>query len=237
MKLLYLNLWYGQLFEELKHFLAAVGSDVDVLCFQEVTEETRERCRSLFPRYQEYLAVRGVNLFDTYSLATYVHPDFRVTGVATLLLDQPEAGLVLSLDVENAGKSCTIMNVHGVSRAYQNGQPLVTDEKRDFPVRIKQFETIRDFVQTKGDHVIIGGDFNVLPETASIRMFQEAGYRNLIKEYRIPTTRNALAWKNHPTHYLFSDYVFTGKTIEVQQFSVPDQVTVSDHLPLVLEVA
>lgn len=237
MKFLFLNLWNGQLLEELRAFLSQVGQEQDILCFQEATtEEVRKVCRDLLPHYQEYVAIKGTDVTGVYAQATYVHPRFTVTEVTELLQTEAAVGLALSLRVTAGKRSYTVINLHGVSRAYVNGKGLTNDEKSDFPVRVRQFEIIRDFARTQGDTVIIGGDFNVLPQTHSIEMFQEAGYRDLIKEYHIPTTRNDLAWKNYPKPYFFSDYVFTSPTVQVHRFEVLDRVEVSDHLPLLLEI-
>ena len=42
---------------------------------------------------------------------------------------------------------------------------------------------------------IIGGDFNLNPDTESIKMFEEAGYKNLIKDFKIENTRNEISWR------------------------------------------
>jgi endonuclease/exonuclease/phosphatase family metal-dependent hydrolase len=68
-------------------------------------------------------------------------------------------------------------------------------------------------------------------------MFEENGYRDLIKEYKISTTRNRLAWEMYPDNkQLFSDYVFLSPGITINNFSVPDN-EISDHLPMILEVS
>lgn len=76
----------------------------------------------------------------------------------------------------------------------------------------------------------------MLPEAESIQAFAKAGYRDLIHEYKIPTTRNHFSWDLYPNApYLFSDYVFIDPAIQVKSFSVPN-VEVSDHLPMILEI-
>lgn len=85
---------------------------------------------------------------------------------------------------------------------------------------------------------IIAGDFNLLPETASVRMFAERGLRDLIAEFDIPTTRNDIVWDKFPADMkqLHADYAFVyGDDVEYD-FCVED-VRVSDHLPLVVELS
>ena len=86
---------------------------------------------------------------------------------------------------------------------------------------------------------MVGGDFNLMPDTKSINLFENSGYRNLIKEFDIKETRNRFAWdtfKNDPDYVQqhFADYCFVSKDINVKSFEVPD-IEVSDYLPLVLE--
>jgi endonuclease/exonuclease/phosphatase family metal-dependent hydrolase len=82
---------------------------------------------------------------------------------------------------------------------------------------------------------IIGGDFNILPETESIRMFKDQGYADLIKDFSIRTTRNRFAWEKYPGNELYySDYVFI-KHAKVVDFAVP-ALEISDHLPMLLDI-
>ena len=75
-----------------------------------------------------------------------------------------------------------------------------------------------------------------MPNTKSIKMIKEAGYKNLIKDFGIKTTRNKLAWDQFPDEEKqnFADYVFVSPEIKVRKFSVPN-LEISDHLPLILD--
>jgi hypothetical protein len=66
-------------------------------------------------------------------------------------------------------------------------------------------------------------------------MFKNNGYKNLIGDYQIITTRNNLAWSLYPDKQYFADYVFASPEIKVKSFEVPNN-EVSDHLPLILEI-
>lgn len=137
-------------------------------------------------------------------------------------------GLGLAVNLAPQVKSYAIGNIHGI------WQP---DDKLDSPGRLMQSREIIDFFRSRSGPVIIVGDFNLFPDTESIEMFERAGYRNLIKEYNIPTTRNRLAWERYPgnPHY-FADYVFVSPEVEIVSFEVINN-EVSDHLPMVLEIA
>jgi len=78
----------------------------------------------------------------------------------------------------------------------------------------------------------------------SLKMFESKGFRNLIKDFKIPTTRNEYAWKhafekrglNRPYFgkQLFADYVFVSPEVKVNKFEV-SKIEISDHLPMILD--
>ena len=74
------------------------------------------------------------------------------------------------------------------------------------------------------------GDFNLLPDTESLRMLESAGLRNLVVECGVTSTRTSLYARPEP----FADYVFVSDGIAVRDFHVLPDV-VSDHTPLLLE--
>ena len=68
-------------------------------------------------------------------------------------------------------------------------------------------------------------------------MIEKIGMRNLIKDFSIATTRNALSYGNYPEseRQYFADYVFVSSGVRVLNFSVPE-IEISDHLPMILEI-
>ena len=116
----------------------------------------------------------------------------------------------------------TVINFHGL----WNGKG-----KTDTEDRVRQSKNILAFTKKlKGEYVLCG-DFNLLPDTESITLFEAEGLRNLIKENKVTSTRTSLYAK--PEKY--ADYVFVTKGIQVKKFTVlPDEV--SDHAPLLIEV-
>lgn len=121
-----------------------------------------------------------------------------------------------------AGKQYLVGNVHGL----WNGI-----DKLDSEDRLGQSRAINGFFQKKAEeYKLLVGDFNLLPETESIRML-EATMRNLIKDYKIQSTRTRL-YKHHER---FADYVFVTPNLNVNSFEVlTDEV--SDHAPLLLDI-
>lgn len=116
----------------------------------------------------------------------------------------------------------TIINFHGL----WNGKGKTDNEDR-----ILQSRNIVDFIGGLKGEVVLCGDFNLLPDTESIKIFEDAGLRNLIKEYGITSTRTSHYTK--PGKY--ADYVFVSRGVRVKDFKVlPEEV--SDHSALLLEM-
>jgi endonuclease/exonuclease/phosphatase family metal-dependent hydrolase len=116
-----------------------------------------------------------------------------------------------------------VCNFHG----FWNGKG-----KTDCDERIEQSERIAAFLEPYSEKTVIIGDFNLLPDTESIAILERAGYRNLVSEYGVTSTRTSLYSKSEK----FADYAFVGSGITVKDFKIlPDEV--SDHAPLLLEFA
>jgi endonuclease/exonuclease/phosphatase family metal-dependent hydrolase len=125
------------------------------------------------------------------------------------------------IQFKKGGEAYTVCHFHGL---------WTGDGKGDTPSRIDQSKKIKSFLKSvQGSKKILCGDFNLLPETQSIKILED-GMRNLIKEYGIRSTRNDYYQKKDP----YADYVFVSGEVNVKSFrTLP--VAVSDHLPLYLE--
>lgn len=246
MKLITLNTWGGKIYEPLIEFLKKYSTDTDVFCFQEVfpssgaTRLSLEKVRvNLFSEIQDILknfnghhAVAQES--DVGGLAIFIKKSFIVSKVDHFVMSELEnyisdrnhedyfsMGRDLQLmEFSNSGKTYVILNFHGIWSA---------KGKIDIPKRIQQSEKIRKiFDEFKGARILCG-DFNLRPDTKSIEMLSE-GNKNLIKEYKITSTRSDLYDKPEK----FADYVIVSPEVEVENFTAL-KVEVSDHLPLLLE--
>ncbi len=86
------------------------------------------------------------------------------------------------------------------------------------------------FTSFKGPKILCG-DFNLRPDTESIKML-ESDMKNLIIEYGVTSTRSNL----HTRLEKFADYIMASDDVRVNNFEVINK-HVSDHLPLLLEFA
>ena len=122
-------------------------------------------------------------------------------------------------------KEISVSNFHGIPFP---GNKLDTDK------RLTEVKRTKEIIFSKGESQILVGDFNLLPETQSIKIFEE-DMRNLIKEFNIQITRSTLSpFYGRPDFQKFADYTFVSPDVRVKNFTVPD-VEVSDHLPMILE--
>lgn len=122
----------------------------------------------------------------------------------------------------------TVCNLHGL---------WYPGTKVDTPQRIAQSKKILKGLSELPGKKILCGDFNLFPETKSICLFEKSGLRNLIKEFHIKDTRGPVDHKIHfDSLQMFADYMFVSPNVKVKSFKVP-QVSISDHLPLILEIS
>ncbi len=133
---------------------------------------------------------------------------------------------------------CTIV-------AHLHGLWIEGNTKGDAPERDEQSEGVRRVLrilseQYSTDRIILGGDFNLNPNTAALRHLEEGDgaedipLRNLIREYEVTSTRTRdYRHYDEPGYSLFADYVLVSEAIEVIDFAVLEK-SASDHMHLML---
>ncbi|MBI3633237.1 MAG: endonuclease/exonuclease/phosphatase family protein [Candidatus Vogelbacteria bacterium] len=126
--------------------------------------------------------------------------------------------------VEN-GKKINVFNVHGL---WDGGG------KKDSPERLAQSRAITTFLRLFPGKIILLGDFNLDPETESIRIIEGNGKMlNLISKFGVSSTRTRL-YRSYTTGSKFADYCFVSPDVKILDFKV-DPAEVSDHSPLILD--
>lgn len=227
MKIIFLNTWGAKMKDAMSAFLEGQSLSTDIFCFQEAYEATKVLARETLKDYTEVAVQKSMGPDENFFQATYIKKGISLLSSETVLEDEPDAGVELYTHVRFNDKDYHIGNAYGAWK------PI---NKLDDPTRLRQSQKIIEFFKDKKGPKIIGGDFNLFPETKSIQMFEENGYRNLIKEFKITTTRNRLAWEMYPDNKQdYADYAFVSTEVTVKSFSVPD-LEISDHLPLILEI-
>lgn len=241
MKLISLNTWGGPLKNELRTFLEKY-KDVDIFCFQEVHLHASESYTfnpapdpflfdTISKALPDHVGYFRPHLEDWFGVAIFIKKESLVTQEEEHYIYKekgylPEdirmnARLVQAVQTQRESKALTVFTLHGV------WQP---EGKGDTPDRVKQSERILEFTETFAGPKIISGDFNSNPDTHAITMFEEYGYRNLIKEFGVTSTRSAVYTKLGK----YADYVFVSPDVKVLDFKVLDD-EVSDHKAMMLE--
>lgn len=80
------------------------------------------------------------------------------------------------------------------------------------------------------------GDFNIRPASASIKNFNKI-FSNLIEKNNISKTRTVFYKDMEKYGDYISDYAFVSPDISVKSFIAPEEIIVSDHSPLILEIS
>lgn len=267
MKIISLNAHSAYSFQELMEFFEFHRGDTDVFCLQEITSceapvadlsgdgvrpDALQQIAARLPGFHSFRApvqdqVDWIYGFDdraSFGLATFVRDGLHVTESADIFLCNAANSYVsgdyatlgynaLRVTVDAGGGPLDICSVHGVS---------MPGDKLDTLARLRQSDELLAFLDGRPGERVVMGDFNLLPETESIRKIERAGYRNLISEFSVRTTRGSLVKKLHPEYGIgpfgfqeYADYAFVTSGVKVNSFQVPD-VPVSDHLPLILEI-
>lgn len=247
MKLITLNTWAGRLKEPFENFLKDKMGDTDIFCFQEIfndlDEDTptsslinhNEGNRHILKEVDEIL--KDFDMYfcpvfqNVYGIAIFLKKGFEVVASGEITLyenpnfdpndeNSDHDRKMQWIHIKRDRKDVMIMNVHG------HWDP---SGKLDNSNKIEQSKAIIDFIASTGPvPKILVGDFNLLPETESIKMLEQ-NFTNLITKYNIPTTRTEL-YTGEEKH---TDYAFVSNEVLVEGFeALPD--VVSDHVPLAL---
>lgn len=256
MRLITLNIWGGRLREPLLKFIEANKNQTDIFAFQEVFKSDRSvlnpngswsnilaEIQDILPDFDFYFSpiFHGTD-FDnkvdyplSHGQATFWNKKFSIKEKGEVFVNRSEndMGWFDWAQRPNPPKNFqyfifdkfAVLNLHG----YWEPAP-----KYDTPQRFKQSEIIIEFIKQYDLPTIIAGDFNLGIDTKALVMFEEAGFRNLVRESNAPTTRSTfydIKWRAADK---FADYILVSKDVDVYDFKVmPDEV--SDHLPLYLE--
>jgi endonuclease/exonuclease/phosphatase family metal-dependent hydrolase len=257
MKLINLNIWGGQKHKELLQFVKEINDEIDVICFQEVFKSNVNIFSSgskmniysdlakILKDYKIFFAPTFTNYdlktktgFDTaFGQATFVKNSVELISEGTVftyrdfddtrILSHDDYGEFWDLPrnfhyvvVKEKDKDVLIANFHGFWKP---------GAKKDTKESLEQSDKINEFLKSFNGPKILCGDFNLGPDTESMKKL-EKDLLNLITIYNVRNTRSKFYTRNEK----FADYILISSDINVKEFSVIDR-HVSDHLPLYLD--
>lgn len=240
MKLLQLNAWGGRLEPQIRDLLRS--EQPDIVCLQEaisfgvsgsglfitiesIQEELGLQHVAFSPvfsfSYMKGLAKFGNGVLSrlpikrTETVFTYLeHKDNFMWGE-----DSSNVRNFVHAELNINGKSCHVLTHHGFWVAeHKNGN----DETK------RQMQLLADYTKRLDGPVILTGDFNLVPESESVKILNRQ-LHNLTLEHKLATTRTSLTHKTEAC-----DYIFVNDSVRTNQFAALDEI-VSDHKALILE--
>jgi len=246
MKIITLNTWGGRITKELIDFLGKHKEQTDIFCFQEIYHRAThvhveqggidpdltlyDDIEKILPDYQGYFRP---HYLETYGLAVFVKKNIHVSAEDEFFVHHYKgfvpgevvgnhARNVQSVSIKQPDGDLHIFNFHGL----WNG-----GGKGDSEPRLEQSRKLAEYIRKFEGKKVLCGDFNLLPDTESLKLVEEIPLRNLVKEYGITSTRTSFYTKENR----FADYILVNEAVKVVDFKVlPDEV--SDHSPLMVEL-
>lgn len=259
MKLISLNTWGGKIYQPLMNFIKDHSGTTDIFCFQEIYDTKSDikqhkdiranllnELISILPDFQVCYSVEisgfdttpdPVDFYLTMGKAMFIKSYIHIEAIDDILLYGNKEEKFLMKDFSNLPvtlqavnfiineKKFTIVNIHGTA---------FPGNKLDTQLRIEHSNKIKGFLDSKSGAKIITGDFNLLPQTQSIKILED-NLRNLIKEFNIQRTRSKLSpFYGRTDFQKFADYTFVSGDVNVEKFEV-SKIDISDHLPMILQ--
>ncbi|EKD91545.1 MAG: Endonuclease/exonuclease/phosphatase [uncultured bacterium] len=256
MKLISLNIWGGHDLTPLLNFINDQSKDTDIFCFQEVINSENDGVSKEGYKYNNLVYIK--NCLKNYTC--YFHPSHEnflfdsptnfplevgpAIFVKNIITEKNAKDLFVfrkksEITLDNKGRSILPKNIQ-ILKFRKNGRDYMVinlhgitfpGTKLDTAARIKQSKKTLGVLNNFNGKKILVGDFNLMPSTKSIKMLEDSGLVNLIKKYKIRKTRSNL---NIYGKQRFADYTLVSKDIKVHNFNVPQNILISDHLPMIL---
>lgn len=168
---------------------------------------------------QGSLLLSKYNIKESYN--EFYYNDYKYEYDATYFRELDWCRSIENVILEIGEKLLQIINVHGIWNKDKIGDERTINQSKFILSKIR-----------KDIPVIVVGDFNLLPNTESIKMLNKE-LTNLIDEYNIKSTRPNFN-DGLDTGNIVCDYIFVNDLVKVNEFKVLENES-SDHLPLILD--
>lgn len=204
--------------------------------FRDVTRALPDHMAVFCPAAQGVLWDEDQSIPSQWGLATFVHKSVPIIGQIQGFVhkefspvgygDHPRSRSAHGVRVYDysTNRSISVTHMHGLRDL---------KGKMDTPERAEQAQRLLELsnqVSKPEDVVVVCGDFNVEPESETLRVLANAGLSELVTGRRFSSTRNSQYKKPGK----FADYMLINDPSVVQKFDVVYDPEVSDHCPLVL---
>ena len=139
------------------------------------------------------------------------------------LSERPRVAQAIRVVDRLSNRVVTIGHLHGLRDSNGKGDTCARQSQAD---KLKHFiERVRE----PDDLVLVGGDFNLLPDSATFTTLAETGLTELV---RYADTRTSL-YKKSVRH---ANYLLVSHPCDVLKLDIPATPIVSDHRPLIVDI-
>ncbi|MEO9653280.1 MAG: endonuclease/exonuclease/phosphatase family protein [Roseobacter sp.] len=206
--------------------------------FRDVSRALPDHVAIFCPAAQGVLWDEDLSIPSQWGVATFVHKSVSIIGQVQDFVhktfspvgygEHPRSRSAHGARVYDytSNRSISVTHMHGLRDL---------KGKMDTPERAEQAQRLLDLsrqVSAPEDVQVICGDFNVEPDSETLRILADAGFSELVAGRGFTSTRNS--------HYKkpgrFADYMMINDADAVQKFEVVYDPEISDHCPLVLSI-
>jgi exonuclease III len=206
--------------------------------FRDVCGALPDHAAIFCPAAQGVLWDDSQSVPSQWGLATFVHKSVPIIGQVQCFVHKayspvgygshPRSRSAHGIRVydDKAGRSISITHMHGLRDL---------KGKMDTPERAAQAHRLLELsrqVSEPEDLVVVCGDFNVEPDSETLRILADAGLSELVTGRGFTSTRNS----QYKKPGRFADYMLITDPDAVKGFDVVYDPEVSDHCPLVLSL-
>ena len=175
-----------------------------------------------------------------HGIATFVKKEVSVKKMETIWMKEfTELPNQTAIPIEQFPRAAISLEIKIDSQTMYliNTHLAWSPDDRDNEIKITQSKMLYEYIQNLGKPVILTGDFNVSPDTKTASQFEEFG-ENLTRKNGITNTLNP---RTHNAKQLFPkglavDFIFIPHAFEIKKFRLIDDIDLSDHFGLVVEV-
>ncbi|MEP5762864.1 MAG: endonuclease/exonuclease/phosphatase family protein [Litoreibacter sp.] len=204
--------------------------------FRDVSTALPDHVATFCPAARGVLWDQDQSIPSQWGLATFVHKSVPIVGQIQGFVhkayspngygDHPRSRSAHGVRVcdYSSDRFLSVTHMHGLRDL--NG-------KMDTPERTEQAKRLLDLSQNVSapeDIAVICGDFNVEPNSETLRILAAAGFSELVTGRNFTGTRNS----RYKKPGRFADYLLINDVDAVKGFDVVYDPVVSDHCPLVL---
>lgn len=204
--------------------------------FRDVTRSLPDHMAVFCPAAQGVLWDEDQSIPSQWGLATFIHKSVPIVGQIQGFVhkefspvgygDHPRSRSAHGVRVYDysSDRFISVTHMHGLRDL---------KGKVDTPERAEQAQRLLELsnqVSKPEDVVVVCGDFNVEPESETLRVLANAGLSELVTGRGFSSTRNS----QYKKPGRFADYMLINDPNVVQKFNVVYDPEVSDHCPLVL---